>query len=86
MPMLTLKEIAERLKLHPNTLRRYVKQGKLPAMKFGRVWRVEEWDLNKFLEERKRIKEIKSGDEAEIKIIADDGSKQKEILFSISIY
>jgi len=52
--VLTLKEIAERLKLHPNTLRRYIKEGKLPAMKFGRVWRVEEEDLKEFMRANKQ--------------------------------
>ena len=52
--MLTLKEITERLKFHPNTLRRYVRQGKLPAVKFGRVWRVEEKDLENFIQAGKK--------------------------------
>lgn len=52
--MLTLKEVAERLKLHPNTLRRYARQGELPAVRFGRVWRVEEKDLDEFIKTRKR--------------------------------
>jgi len=52
--VLTLQEIAERLKLHPNTLRRYIKEGKLAAMKFGRVWRIEEKDLEEFMRANKR--------------------------------
>ena len=54
MTVLTLQEIAERLKLHPNTLRRYIKEGKLAAMKFGRVWRIEEKDLEEFMRANKR--------------------------------
>ena len=54
MTVLTLKEVAQRLKLHPNTLRRYAKEGKLPAMKFGRVWRIEEEDLVKFMRAMKQ--------------------------------
>ncbi len=57
MTVLTLKEVAERLKLHPNTLRRYAKEGKLAAMKFGRVWRIEEEDLKEFMRAMKhRVK------------------------------
>ena len=52
--MLTPSEIAEKLNLHPNTVRDYLKAGVLPAVKLGRVWRVEEEDLNKWLEEKKR--------------------------------
>ena len=54
MTVLTLKEVAERLKLHPNTLRRYAKEGKLSAMKFGRVWRIEEEDLKEFMRAMKQ--------------------------------
>jgi len=52
--MLTLAEVAERLRLHINTVREYAKAGKIPAIKLDRAWRVEEEDLRKFLEERKR--------------------------------
>lgn len=52
--MLTIEEVAERLKLHPNTVRRYARWGKLPAVKFGRVWRVEEKDLEDFVRARKQ--------------------------------
>lgn len=52
--MLTPSEIAERLNIHPNTVRDYLKAGILPAVKLGRVWRVEEEDLEEFIRERKR--------------------------------
>lgn len=52
--MLTLKEVSERLNLHINTIREYVKKGIIPAIKFERVWRVDEKDLEEFLNERKR--------------------------------
>ncbi|MQY59151.1 MAG: helix-turn-helix domain-containing protein [Clostridia bacterium] len=43
--MLTLREVSESLGLHINTIRNYVKQGKLKAVLFGRVYRVEEKDV-----------------------------------------
>ena len=43
--MLTLKEVSELLGLHINTIRSYVKRGKLRAVKFGRVWRVSEKEV-----------------------------------------
>lgn len=52
--MLTLKEVSERLRLHINTVREYVKKGKIPAVKFERAWRVEEKDLEEFIKERKQ--------------------------------
>ena len=53
--LLTLKEVCERLRLHENTVREYIKEGKIPAIKFDRVWRVEEKDLDVFLSNRKRV-------------------------------
>jgi len=56
--MLTVNEVADRVGLHMETIRRYIREGKLPASKFGRVWRVAEEDLKVFIEERKRLKEL----------------------------
>lgn len=52
--MLTAEEVAEKLKLHPNTVRKYARWGKLPAVKSGRVWRIEEKDLEDFIRARKQ--------------------------------
>ena len=43
--MLTLREVSESLGLHINTIRNYVKQRKLRAVMFGRVWRVSEKEV-----------------------------------------
>ena len=52
--MLTPGQIAERLNLHPNTVREYLKAGVIPGIKLGRVWRIEEEDLKQFIRARKR--------------------------------
>ena len=41
----TLEEAAQLLKLHPQTLRRWIRQGKLPARRFGRQFRLRPDDL-----------------------------------------
>lgn len=51
--MLTPTEIAKRLKLHPNTVRDYLKSGTIIGMKFGKVWRIEEFELERFLRDHK---------------------------------
>jgi len=43
------EEIAELLNLHPATIRKWIRQGKLKAVKLGRVWRIMEEDLQEFL-------------------------------------
>lgn len=47
---LTVSEVAKRLKLHPETIARYIRQGELQALKFGRVWRMKKKEVNKFIE------------------------------------
>lgn len=45
--MLTLEEVASRLKIKAETVRRlYVKKGILPAVKLGRRWRIDADDLH----------------------------------------
>jgi len=50
----TVSELAKRLKLHPETIARYIRQGELPALKFGRVWRMEKKEVDKFIETTKQ--------------------------------
>jgi len=51
--LLTVNETAKILRLNPETVARYIREGKIPAIKFGRVWRVEEKDLEEFIKKRK---------------------------------
>ena len=45
-PIMTVKELAEYLKIHPSTIYRLLKTGQLPAFRVGSDWRfnVEEID------------------------------------------
>lgn len=45
------ESIAELLNLHPATIRKWIRQGKLKAVKLGRVWRITEDDLQEFLKQ-----------------------------------
>jgi len=47
---LTMKEVAKRLKVHPVTVNRYCKQGKLTYYQVGCRKRFLEEDVNKYLE------------------------------------
>lgn len=50
MEPLTIREVARRVRLHPATVRRYIKQGRIKAVKvegkFGEEYRIEEKDLD----------------------------------------
>lgn len=41
-------EVASRLSIHPESVRRLIRQGKLPAIKFGNKWLVEKGALEQF--------------------------------------
>lgn len=46
--LLTVAEVAERLRLHPITIRRHIKSGLLPAVRIGRAVRVRASDVEAF--------------------------------------
>jgi excisionase family DNA binding protein len=50
-PLLTVHETAEQLKVKESTIRAWIRNGKLRAIKFGREWRVTVKDLERFLNE-----------------------------------
>ena len=43
-----VKEISHRLRIHPESVRRLIRQGKLPAIKFGNRWLVEKAKLDQY--------------------------------------
>jgi excisionase family DNA binding protein len=42
MKVLTIKDVADILKLHPRTVAKMARQGEIPATRIGRVWRFDE--------------------------------------------
>ncbi len=42
----TVEEVAEALKLHPYTIRRLSREGKIPAFKFGGQWRFRKDEID----------------------------------------
>lgn len=47
--LLTAQEVAERMKVHINTIYNWINSGDLKASKAGDLWRVYETDLDAFL-------------------------------------
>lgn len=41
-------EASKQLRIHPESVRRLIRQGKLPAIKFGNKWLVEKAALSQF--------------------------------------
>lgn len=52
--LLTIADVAQRLRVSTKTIRRLIGSGELPAFKVGRLWRVSERDLQRFLHDRWR--------------------------------
>ena len=51
---LTVEEIAQELKMHVDTVRGWIRDGKLKATRFGRDYRIRRKDFDKFIEDRTR--------------------------------
>lgn len=49
--LLTVHEVAATLKVKETTVRTWIRERKLRAIKFGREWRVDAEDLEMFLQE-----------------------------------
>ena len=44
----TIDEVANALKLHPYTVRRLCREGKIPGFKFGGQWRFRKDEIDKW--------------------------------------
>jgi excisionase family DNA binding protein len=56
--LLNVKEVAEALRVSERSVFRYIHDGKLKASKVG-YWRIEEDDLDKFLQQTSNMKPSK---------------------------
>lgn len=56
-PFLTPKEVSSLLQVSVYTVRRWIKDGELPAYKVGRLWRIDKAELDKWLGGR-RLSEL----------------------------
>ena len=64
--ILTIKEICDLLQVHPSTIYKMVKQGKIPSFRVGADWRfrkdlIERWMAEKSTAARQVRKVIESG-------------------------
>ena len=51
--LLNIKEVSEYLQVETTTLYHWSKQGKIPAMKVGALWRFRQSDIDEWLEQQK---------------------------------
>ena len=50
-PIMTIDEVAEYVNLHPLTIRRFAREGRIPVFKAGWQWRVKRELLDRWLEQ-----------------------------------
>ena len=50
-PFLTPQEVSHLLRVSVYTVRRWIKEGSLPAYKVGRGWRISEMEIDRWLKE-----------------------------------
>ncbi len=48
-PLWTVEDVADYLKLQPETIRSMARRGELPALKIGKVWRFQRHAINEML-------------------------------------
>ncbi len=65
----TVDQISNMLNIHPKTIQRYIREGRLRAAKIGKGWRVTGHDLSVFIEDYSREKPT-SGNRSRPTIVA----------------
>lgn len=90
--ILTPEQVAQILQVHPFTVLKFIKQGKLKASRLGRVYRIRRIDVEKFLDEqthpvdpkevsvRSEVKTKKKIQEKMKKIVLDGAPAEKNVI------
>ena len=59
---LTVEEVAEELRIHPETVRQWIRNGELDAFDTGRGYRISRTDLDDFIQKRKTARRHKKAE------------------------
>ena len=52
--IMTTREVAKYLRLHEITICKLVKEGKIPGVRIGRVWRFDKQEVDLWIESQKK--------------------------------
>lgn len=52
----SVQQVASMLSMHPKTIQRYIREGKINAKKYGKSWRISGHDLSLFTEKNSLMK------------------------------
>ncbi len=56
-PLLTVKEVAQELKVSERWITQQITEGKLPAVRFGKTYRIYRSDLDEFIRKHRTRKD-----------------------------
>jgi len=62
---LTIQQAADKLQVRPNTVRRWIRRGRIPGCKIGRIFRIPEEELERVLSGRSAENSMTGRSEAE---------------------
>ncbi len=57
--IMTAKDVADYLNLHPLTVHRYAREGKIPAFKIGTDWRFHKKYIERWIQEKLSLNVVK---------------------------
>jgi len=57
--VMTIKDVADYLGIHPMTVYKFAQKGKLPAFKIGSDWRFHRKYLDEWIEKQVKINQVK---------------------------
>ncbi len=78
----TLEEAATLLRLHPQTLRRWIRQGKLSAQRVGKQWRLRRQDLERAIQPTApNAQELSGFEQAALTSLADVWDNAEDALY-----
>ena len=67
----TVEQVADMLSLHPKTVQRYIREGKLRANKIGKSWNITKRDLNVFTKKEDSGEETNSKEKTMVSSVVD---------------
>ena len=79
----TLEEAAKMLKLHPQTLRRWIREGKLPAKRFGKQFRLRLEDIERAAQPalHAEAEELSSSDRMALASLAELWDNEEDAIY-----
>ncbi len=67
----TVEQISSMLDMHPKTIQRYIREGRLRAVKIGKAWRVTGHDLSAFTEQQPDTSSLSTAADVTVSAVAD---------------